>query len=131
MKHELGKAVVFMCCEDVKEENKNFNCKSVLSSWLLSNHSFSPEVFLQKRNLSVSCSFSLAFFFFSKYKLLKMFYFVFFSTKRVDHSNTRLASQLDRNPGNSPVCNEASQRICFMCLFLYTYPCMHTHSQRS
>lgn len=29
-----------------------------------------------------------------------MFYFIFFSTKRVDHSNTRLASQLDRNPGS-------------------------------
>lgn len=63
MKHEPGKAVVFMCCEDAKE-NKNFNFQSVLSSWLLSNHSFSPEVFLQKWNLSVSYSFSLAFFFF-------------------------------------------------------------------
>lgn len=116
---------MFMCCEDAKEENKNVNCKSVLSSWLLSNHSFSPEVFLQKWNLSVSCSFSLAFFL--KYKILKMFCFVFFSTKRVDHSNTRLASQLDRNPGNSPVCNEAIRGFAF-CVFLYTYPCVHTHS---
>lgn len=33
---------------------------------------------------------------------LSMFYFILFSTKRVDHSNTRLASQLDRNPGGSP-----------------------------
>lgn len=65
--------------------------------------------------------------FFLKYKILKMFCFVFFSTKRVDHSNTRLASQLDRNPGNSPVCNEAIRGFAF-CVFLYTYPCVHTHS---
>lgn len=39
-----------------------------------------------------------------------MFCFALFSTKRVDHSNTRLASQLDRNPGNSSVSKEASLR---------------------
>lgn len=33
---------------------------------------------------------------------LSILHFIIFSTKRVDHSNTRLASQLDRNPGSSP-----------------------------
>lgn len=33
---------------------------------------------------------------------IKYALFYCFSTKRVDHSNTRLASQLDRNPGSSP-----------------------------
>lgn len=32
--------------------------------------------------------------------LLSMLYYIIYSTKRVDHSNTRLASQLDRNPGS-------------------------------
>lgn len=35
---------------------------------------------------------------------LFVFYFILSSTKRVDHSNTRLASQLDRNPGESSFC---------------------------
>lgn len=87
-----------------------------------------PQRFSYRSGIYLCLIVFLLLFFFLKYKILKMFYFVFFSTKRVDHSNTRLASQLDRNPGNSPVCNEASQRICFMCLFLYTHPCMHTLS---
>lgn len=83
------------------------------------------QIFLQKVDLCVSYSFSLAFIIFLKYKILKIFYFVFFSTKRVDHSNTRLASQLDRNPGNSPVCKEASQ--CLLYVFALVYILTRTH----